>query len=380
MRSPAQQVAFTVNGRRVEVHVDPVRRLADVLREDLGLTGTKVGCNAGDCGACTVRLDGRQICACMVAAAQVQGRQVVTIEGLANGHMSVLQRAFLAHGAAQCGICTPGMLMAADDLLARNPAPSEAQVLDALGGVLCRCTGYRKIVEAVLAVASDSGFGLHQQPASFDKLRMRGNPGGTKKSPHPELVEGCTSPIPAVGARIARVDGVAKITGTEHYGADRWPDGCLVLRVVRAPHAHAHFAIGDLGPLHKKHPGLARTLTAKDIPGQNRYGIYPTGKDQPALAEGYVRYRGEAVLALIGDDATIASIRDGELPIAWEPLPPLSFDAALAPGAPQLHDASPGNILIKGRVARADVDAALATSAATVEIAVETAFVEHAYI
>jgi CO/xanthine dehydrogenase Mo-binding subunit/aerobic-type carbon monoxide dehydrogenase small subunit (CoxS/CutS family) len=376
VRSPAQQIAFTLNGRRVEIHVDPVRRLADVLREELGLTGTKVGCNAGDCGACTVRLDGRQVCACMVAAAQAQGRQVTTIEGLANGDLSALQRAFLEHGAAQCGICTPGMLMAADDLLARNPSPTETQVLDALGGVLCRCTGYRKIVEAVLAAAS----GSHQRPASFDKLRMRGNLGGTKKGPHPELVEGRTSPIPAVGARLVRVDGGAKVLGTERYGADQWPDGCLVLRAVRSPHAHARFTIGDLGPLHTKHPGLVRVLTAQDIPGQNRYGIYPTGKDQPALAEGHVRYRGEAVLALVGDDATIASIRDNEVPVAWEPLPPLSLDAALAPGAPQLHDASPGNILIKGRVARGDVDAALATSAATAETAVETTFVEHAYI
>src|SRR5262245_15658212 len=127
MRSPAQQIAFTLNGRRTEIHADPVRRLADLLREDLGLTGTKIGCNAGDCGACTVRLDGRQVCACLVSAAQVQGRAVVTIEGLSNGAgTSALQRAFLAHGAAQCGICTPGMLMAADDLLARNPTPSEA--------------------------------------------------------------------------------------------------------------------------------------------------------------------------------------------------------------------------------------------------------------
>jgi len=349
MRSPAQQVAFTLNGRRVEIHVDPVRRLADVLREDLGLTGTKVGCNAGDCGACTVRLDGRQVCACMVAAAQAHGRQVVTIEGLANGELSALQRAFLEHGAAQCGICTPGMLMAADDLLARNHAPTEAQVMDALGGVLCRCTGYRKIVEAVLSVGAPS--------PSVDPPAGR-----------------------AVGARLVKVDGGGKVLGTERYGADQWPDGCLVLRAVRSPHAHARFTIGDFQPLHTKHPGLVRILTAKDIPGQNRYGIYPTGKDQPALAEGHVRYRGEAVLALIGDDATIASIRDSELPIAWEPLPPLSLDAALAPGAPQLHDASPGNILIKGRVMRGDADAALAASAATAEIGVETSFVEHAYI
>src|SRR5262249_17499924 len=160
---------------------------------------------------------------------------------------------------AQCGVCTPGMLMAADDLLARNPAPTEAQVLDALGGVLCRCTGYRKIVEAVLSL---------RQPVS---------------APEPEAGA-------AVGARLPRVDGEAKLAGRERYGADEWPEGCLVLRAVRSPHHHARFVLGDLAALHAKHPGLVRVLTAKDIRGQNRYGIYPTGKDQPALAEGYVRY------------------------------------------------------------------------------------------
>lgn len=147
MRSPATRHRFVVNGRAVEVHVASETRLADVLRDTLGLTGTKIGCNAGDCGACTVLLDGRQVCACLVPAAQVEGRAVETVEGLArDGRLAALQRAFLDHGAAQCGICTPGMLMAASDLLARIPRPSEAEVLDGLAGVLCRCTGYRKIV------------------------------------------------------------------------------------------------------------------------------------------------------------------------------------------------------------------------------------------
>src|SRR5262249_14659960 len=129
-----------------------------------------------------------------------------------------------------------------------------------------------------------------------------------------------------------------------------------------------------------KHPGLVRVLTAKDIPGQNRYGIYPTGKDQPALADGYVRYRGEAVAALVGDDATISSIRDAEIPVSWEPLPALSVEAALAGDARRLHEASPGNILIEGRVARGDVAAALSNAAVRAEVTVETSFVEHAYI
>ncbi len=151
-------ISLTVNGVERSLTVDPGRRLARVLRDDLGLTGTKVGCDAGDCGACTVLLDGAQVCACLVPVAQAEGAAVVTVEGLAgpDGRLSALQRAFHRHGAAQCGICTPGMLMAAADLLAREARPSRAQALDALGGVLCRCTGYQKIVEAVLDVASDA--------------------------------------------------------------------------------------------------------------------------------------------------------------------------------------------------------------------------------
>ncbi len=143
-RKPAEAVRLTVNGRAVAVAAPPITRLADALRDGLGLTGTKVGCSAGDCGACTVLLDGAQVCACLVPLGQAEGRQVTTVEGLAaDGRLSSLQAAFERHGAAQCGICTPGMLMAASELLARNPAPEAAEVEDALGGVLCRCTGYR---------------------------------------------------------------------------------------------------------------------------------------------------------------------------------------------------------------------------------------------
>jgi len=153
---PAQSLAFSVNGQTVSIPlVRAAQRLTDLLRDDCGLTGTKVGCSAGDCGACTVLLDGEQVCACLVAGAQCAGRQVETVESLApaGGPLSALQQAFVDHGAAQCGICTPGMLMAAADTLRRHPQPTEQQVLDGLGGVLCRCTGYRKIVEA------DGGWG-----------------------------------------------------------------------------------------------------------------------------------------------------------------------------------------------------------------------------
>ena len=149
-------VVFEINGEPCAVTVAPMRRLSDVLRDDLGLIGTKVGCEAGDCGACTIRLDGRQVEACLVPAAQAAGARIQTIEGLAgaDGAPSDLQAAFLAHGAAQCGICTPGMLMAADALLAANPAADAAAIRDGIGGVLCRCTGYIQIYEAVEAAAA----------------------------------------------------------------------------------------------------------------------------------------------------------------------------------------------------------------------------------
>ena len=177
------------------------------------------------------------------------------------------------------------------------------------------------------------------------------------------------------------MDGPARVLGTAVFGADERPEGALALRAVRSPHARAGFRIGDLAPLHARYPGLVRVLTAADIPGQNRYGIYATGKDQPALAEGEVRHRGEAVLALVGDEATIAAIDDRDVPVTWEPLPPLAgIDVALRPDAPQLHVASPGNVLVTGRVAHGDVEGALSASVVTASVEVETTFVEHAYI
>lgn len=149
--SSANTLSFILNGETRTYAGDPATRLTDVLRDSYGLTGTKVGCNAGDCGACTVLIDGAEACACLTAVGQCEGVSIATVEGLAaGGELTPLQRAFHAHGAAQCGICTPGMLMVATGLLERNPSPSKLDVEDALGGVLCRCTGYQKIVEAIV--------------------------------------------------------------------------------------------------------------------------------------------------------------------------------------------------------------------------------------
>src|SRR5215813_5648026 len=139
----SQAISFSVNGSAVSTSSSPAQRLSRVLREDLGLIGTKVGCDAGDCGACTVLLDGEPVCACLVAAGQAAGREITTIEGLATRTNcgARLQQSFLEHGAAQCGACTPGMLMSAAALLERSSQPTETEAMDAIGGVLCRCTG-----------------------------------------------------------------------------------------------------------------------------------------------------------------------------------------------------------------------------------------------
>jgi CO/xanthine dehydrogenase Mo-binding subunit/aerobic-type carbon monoxide dehydrogenase small subunit (CoxS/CutS family) len=339
-------LSFTVNGEAVALDIPPVTRLADVLRDELGLTGTKIGCNAGDCGACTVLIDGKQACSCLVPVGQAAGTNIVTVEGLAeNGELSALQRAFHRHGAAQCGICTPGMLMAASELLAATPKPSRGEIEDAMGGVLCRCTGYVKIVDAVAAFAEthtdedDKGW---------------------------------------VGARLKRVDGIAKLTGTEMFGSDQAPEDALWLRILRSPHARAKFTIGDDESFRREHR-LDLVLTAADVPN-NRYGIYPTGKDQPVLAPGEALYRGDPVMAVVGPREIVEALRDDDFPIDWTVLPAVNFAEAQTGRAVALHAVLPDNVLVRGRVGKGDVEKAFAQTQIHAEIETETGFVEHAYI
>jgi carbon-monoxide dehydrogenase small subunit len=144
-----------INERNIQIEISPTERLIDLLRNPLQLTGTKEGCAEGECGSCTVLLDGRSVNACLVLAAQVNGRKVQTVEGLSNHQdLSLLQQMFVEHGAIQCGFCTPGMLMAASSLLAQRPDPSDEEIRQALAGNLCRCTGYTSIIDAVRATAA----------------------------------------------------------------------------------------------------------------------------------------------------------------------------------------------------------------------------------
>ena len=343
------KTVLTVNGERHELTVDPARRLSAVLREDLGLRGTKVGCDAGDCGACSVLVAGEAVCSCLMPVAQVRGREVTTVEGLSEGGLSALQQAFLRHGAAQCGICTPGMLIAAQALLAREPAPDRAEVEAALGGVLCRCTGYKKIIDAVMDVAPRP---LGATPPAAGK---------------------------AVGTRLERLDGVAKVAGSEIFGADRVPDDALLVRAVRAPFHAGRFALGDVAPWAAA-KGVT-VLTAADIPGVNRYGVIPGFEDQPALAVDRIRFKGEPVALVVGDPAVVESLDLADFPVDWQETPPvLTQTQSRATADSPLHETRAGNVLITGKVKQGDAQQGLASAAHVARGSLKTAYVEHAYI
>lgn len=350
------RIQLTINGQTRAIQVSLFAPLSSILRDTLGLTGTKIGCEAGDCGLCTVQFNGEPVCACLVPASQCEGADILTVEGYDQEPvLDALRHAFLQCGAAQCGICTPGMLMAACDLLKRHASPSDRAIRDALGGVLCRCTGYIKIIEAVLRAAE----ALHGDSVLSES-------GASHQS---------------VGTRLARADGLAKVSGLDHYGADRTPEDALWLRVVRSPHVRARFRLGDMAPLYHRYPGLVRIFTADDVPGYNGFGVYPDIKDQPVLAPGVVRYRGEAVLALVGEREAMEAIDVLDLPIEWFPEAPVdTLDAARAVGAPALHAHLPDNVLSRGVLERGDVAAAEREAAAVVEGEWETSFVEHAYL
>jgi carbon-monoxide dehydrogenase small subunit len=161
MSAALPSIELIVNGERRAVQAPPMKRLLDVLREDLHLTGTKEGCGEGECGSCSVRVNGELVNSCLVPLLQVEGARIQTVEGLAkDGELHPLQKAFLSCGGAQCGICTPGMLMAAAQLLECNPSPSMAEIREGLAGNLCRCTGFMRIFESVVAAAANSSDGL----------------------------------------------------------------------------------------------------------------------------------------------------------------------------------------------------------------------------
>ena len=354
MLERAPGVSLRLNGEPARISGSPLERLSHALREEFGLTGVKVGCDAGDCGACTVLIDGEPVCACLTCVGQVDGRTIETIEGLSDDEKIVaeLRAAFHAHGAAQCGVCTPGVLLSAVALMRREPRPDEETIKNAVGGVLCRCTGYRAILDAVKDAHLFNTSNVLELPTEA-----------------------------AVGRRVPRIDGVRKLSGAEIFGADEWPAESLTALAVRSPHAHAGFVLGDVEAFRRAHPGIVAIFTAEDVPGANCYGAIPAFADQPVFAESVARFRGEAVALLVGDTETMRRLDLATFPVTWSARAALTtIDEALEESAERIHPHRPRNILTSGRVARGDAAAALAAADVVVEGAFETGFVEHAYI
>lgn len=344
------RVSLSINGERFDAD-ESARRLTTFLREDAGLQGTKVGCDAGDCGACTVLVDGDPLCACMVPIGRLDDATVMTVEHLGSTDLGRrLQESFARHGAAQCGFCTPGMLMSAYALLSVRPHPSEGEVEDALGGVLCRCTGYRSIITAVV-VANDDAPSLEVPP-----------------------------PSKVVGARIPRVDAVEKLTGTEIFGDDGIEASTALAVVVRSPHHRAAFTFGDLDAFVAAESGVIGVLTAADVPGRNAFGVIPAFIDQPVFAVSEARYIGEAVAAVVLEPDTAFDVLS-RFPISWTPLAAvLDVDAAKKSSAPLVHAHRPDNVLVRGFVRTGDVDLALESAPYRVSRTFTTPFIEHAYL
>ncbi|MDR7469317.1 MAG: selenium-dependent xanthine dehydrogenase [Armatimonadota bacterium] len=342
---------FILNGRPVSVEAREGESLLEVLRERCGLTSMKDGCAPeGSCGACTVLVDGRAAVSCAQPAARVAGRRVTTLEGLPQERRAQWAECFVVAGASQCGFCSPGIVMKAEALLQRNPAPSREEILRALAGNLCRCTGYIKIVEAIrLAAAARRG-----------------------------------EPIPApdwsgrVGSRTGRYQGRELALGTKPYVNDMRLPGMLYGAVRWSDHPRARVLRIDTSRA-AACPGVVAVATWRDVPGQRRQGLI-TRDWRQFVAEGEVTSYVGDVLAVVAATSRAAAREAAALvEVDYEVLEPVTDPfAALAPGAPQLHEG--GNVLSVSRVRRGDVDAALATAAHVATETFQTQFVEHAFL
>jgi 4-hydroxybenzoyl-CoA reductase alpha subunit len=311
-------VSFTVNGERKVLALKPNVTLQSALRNHLGLTGTKKGCELGVCGACTVIIDGVPMNSCQVLAADADGADILTIEGLAQGgELHPLQEAFVRAGAIQCGYCTPGVIMSAKALLDRNHDPSEEDIRVALAGNLCRCTGYTRILDAVRRWKELS------KPAA--------SPADSKGR------------FAVVGTPVPRVDAPDKATGRAKYAGDLRLPGMLWGKILTSPIPHARIISIDVKEAMKL-PGVKAVITAADVPDV-RYGVSPARYDDNILAIEKVRYIGDEVAAVAAVDEETAVKALSLIKVAYEELPAV-FDPfkAMADGAPQLHTKFKKNI------------------------------------
>ena len=347
----------TINGRKVSRTAQPSQRLLDFLRDDLNLTGNKEGCGAGECGTCSVFVDGVLMKSCLLPVAKANGAEIVTVEGLArSGELSVLQKAFHKAGASQCGYCIPGMVMAATAALRANPFADREEIKERLGGNICRCTGYQKIFDAV-ELARDVQNG--RLPAS-------------------SLLEEEHSAGDFIGKNVRRVDTPSKVSGRLKYAGDMTMPGMLHVQVLRSPHPHARIVSIDTSAAEAM-AGVEGVITCADVPGEDGFGVFVN--DQPVMARGKVRYVGEAVAAVAAEDLVTARRALAAIKVVYEPLPAV-FDVyeAMRADAPVVHDYAPDNVTKHIPIRVGDVEAGFAAADLVIDETFSTQAIEHAYL
>jgi CO/xanthine dehydrogenase Mo-binding subunit/aerobic-type carbon monoxide dehydrogenase small subunit (CoxS/CutS family) len=369
---------LTVNGKPISIEPLPGEMLADLLRERLRLTGTKIGCNEAECGACTVLVNDEPVLSCTYPAVKAAGKQVTTIEGLAGldktalesqgeAILHPLQQAFIQYGAVQCGFCIPGQLMTASALLKRNPQPTETDIRQALKDTLCRCAGYPTIIAAIQAAACSIHTGQAVAPPD---LGLSG-----------ELSD---SPLGVIGTQQTRPDAVEKVTGRALYTDDLKFDGMLQARAKRAGVPHAILHRLDVSKARLLH-GVVAVLTAEDIPGEHNHGLVIY--DWPAMVGigERVRYVGDTVAIVAAEDAGGYSGHDIaaqalDLIEAEYELQPVVSDPVQShtPEAPVLHPH--GNLLKHIKVRKGDVAQGFAQADVILEHTFYTQITDHAFL
>src|SRR5665213_2098109 len=347
----------TVNGRLVSRRANPSQRALDFLRDDLYMTGTKEGCGAGECGSCSIFVDGVLLKSCLLPVAKIARKKVETIEGLAvSGEMSAVQKAFHKSGASQCGYCIPGMVMAATAALRLNPEADRDEIKERLGGNICRCTGYQKIFDAV-EIARDFLNGKLSATA-FDELDAEDGK--------------------YIGVNVRRIDAPSKVTGALRYAGDMVLPNMLHVQVLRSPHPHARIVSIDVTDAEAL-PGVEGIVTAADVPGQDGFGVFVN--DQPVMARGKVRFVGEPVVAVAAEDLASARRAIASIRVEYEMLPAVfDPDDAMLEGAPVVHDYAPDNLVKHIPIRNGNVEEGFARSDVIVEQTYETQQVEHAYL
>ena len=354
---PDLQFQATVNGRKVARSAKPHQRLLDFLRDDLQLTGNKEGCGAGECGTCSVFVDGVLMKSCLMPVAKAQGAQIETIEALARtGELSVLQKAFYKAGASQCGYCIPGMVMAATAAIRANPFAGREEIKERLGGNICRCTGYQKIFDAV-EMARDVQNGKLPASALSEIEAEQGD---------------------FIGRNVRRIDAPSKVSGALKYAGDMTMPHMLHVQVLRSPHAHARIVSIDTSAAEKLE-GVEGVITSADVPGEDGFGVFVN--DQPIMARGKVRYVGEAIAAVAAEDALTAMRAVEKIKVVYEQLPAIfDPDDAMHDGAPVLHDYAPDNVTKHIPIRVGDVEKGFAESDLVLEETYATQAIEHAYL